>query len=94
MNAHVPITAEIQDGDRDALHILPLATLPIAHPVLRRATPVKNAFFDVVDAIYRGLGGSDILHDVGYLAFRWWPKILTISPPKKAIPPSTCGINS
>jgi Zn-dependent protease len=36
------------------------------------ATPVKNAFFDLVDAIFRGIGGSDLLHYVGYQLFRWW----------------------
>ncbi|HKC29094.1 MAG TPA: site-2 protease family protein [Jatrophihabitans sp.] len=38
------------------------------------ATPVKNAFFDVVDAIYRGIGGTDLMHAFGYQSFRWWAK--------------------
>jgi hypothetical protein len=51
MNAHAPAleagaAAEIDDADRDALHILPLATIPVAHPVLRRTKLVKNSRLD------------------------------------------------
>lgn len=38
------------------------------------ATPVKNAFFDLVDAIYRAFGGTDALHYFGYQFFRFWAK--------------------
>jgi Zn-dependent protease len=38
------------------------------------ATPIKNAFFDLVDAIYRAIGGTDALHAYGYLFFKWWVK--------------------
>ena len=34
------------DADRDALHILPIAILPVQHPVLRRAKLVKNSRLD------------------------------------------------
>lgn len=37
-------------------------------------TPVKNAFFNLVDAIYRAIGGTNGLHDIGYFFFRWWVK--------------------
>jgi Zn-dependent protease len=36
--------------------------------------PVKNAFFDLVDAIYRAMGGTDGLHYIGYEFFKWWTK--------------------
>lgn len=36
--------------------------------------PLKNAFFNLVDAIYRGLGGTDLIHAIGYSAFRFWVK--------------------
>lgn len=36
--------------------------------------PLKTAFFNLVDAIYRGLGGSDLIHAIGYSAFRFWVK--------------------
>ncbi len=38
------------------------------------ATPVKNAFFDLVDAIYGAIGGSDLMHSFGYQLFRFWAK--------------------
>lgn len=38
------------------------------------ARPVRNAFFDLVDAIFRALGGSDGLRVVGYEFFKWWTK--------------------
>jgi Zn-dependent protease len=38
------------------------------------AQPVKNAFFDLVNAIYRWIGGDDIWAAVGHEFFRWWAK--------------------
>jgi Zn-dependent protease len=38
------------------------------------ATPLKNAFFDLVDAIYRGLGGDDAVPALGYQFFKFWVK--------------------
>jgi Zn-dependent protease len=37
-------------------------------------TPLKNAFFDLVDAIYRGIGGEDVLPSIGHTFFKWWTK--------------------
>lgn len=36
--------------------------------------PVKNAFFDLVDAIYRAFGGTDLARAVGYAVFKFWVK--------------------
>jgi Zn-dependent protease len=38
------------------------------------ATPVRNAFFDLVDAIYRGIGGQDVLASIGHEFFKFWTK--------------------
>jgi Zn-dependent protease len=35
---------------------------------------VNNAFFNLVDALYRALGGTDDAHNFGYNLFRWWAK--------------------
>ncbi len=67
MNAHVPnavAAAEIPDADRDALHILPLATLPIVHPVLRRARLVKNTKLDSAIEIFNAPGCGSGQFDV------------------------------
>ena len=69
MNAHVvpPNAAdrtEISDADRDALHILPLATLPIVHPVLRRAKLVKNSKLDAAVEIFNAPGCGSGQFDV------------------------------
>jgi Zn-dependent protease len=37
-------------------------------------TPLKNAFFDLVNAIYRGIGGEDVLPSIGHTFFKWWTK--------------------
>jgi Zn-dependent protease len=42
--------------------------------VLFYARQVRNAFFDLVDAIFRAIGGSDLLRTYGYDFFRWWVK--------------------
>jgi Zn-dependent protease len=36
--------------------------------------PVKNAFFDLVNAIYRLFGSDDIWPALGHEFFRWWVK--------------------
>jgi len=46
----------ISDADRDALHILPLATLPIANLALRRARLVKNSHLDSAVEIFNAPG--------------------------------------
>ena len=38
------------------------------------ARPIKDAFFNLVNAIYRGIGGDDSLASIGYQFFRWWAK--------------------
>jgi hypothetical protein len=54
----------ITDADRDALHILPLAAIPIVQPVLRRMRLVKNARLDAAVEIYNlpgcGSGQFDV----------------------------------
>ena len=37
-------------------------------------TPVKNAFFDLVDWIYGWFGGHDYMWLVGHEFFRFWAK--------------------
>lgn len=67
MNAHAPVAAsatEISDADRDSLHILPLATLPIVHPVLRRARLVKNTKLDSAVEIFNAPGCGSGQFDV------------------------------
>ena len=64
MNAHVACPREIQDADRDALHILPLATLPIVNPVLRRAKLVKNSKLDAAVEIFNAPGCGSGQFDV------------------------------
>jgi hypothetical protein len=46
------------DADRDALHILPLAILPLANPGLRRTRLIKNARFETVLEMFRGQGSG------------------------------------
>jgi Zn-dependent protease len=36
--------------------------------------PLKNAFFDLVDALYRLVGSSDLMPALGYQFFRFWVK--------------------
>jgi Zn-dependent protease len=48
--------------------------LLIVIALLLWATPVRNAFFDLVDAIYRGLGGTEAFPALGHEFFRWWAK--------------------
>lgn len=43
---------EIDDEDRDSLHILPLAMLPVQTPSLRRARLIKNTRFESVIEIF------------------------------------------
>jgi Zn-dependent protease len=37
-------------------------------------TPLKSAFFDLVDWVYRLIGGTNDLHAIGYLFFKFWTK--------------------
>lgn len=58
MNAPVqtPQEDEISDEDRDSLHTLPIAILPIQTPVFRRARMVKNSRLDSVIEFFSGVG--------------------------------------
>jgi hypothetical protein len=49
---------EIDDGDRDALHILPVSILPVTHPALRRARLVKNAQLETMVEFFHLSDGS------------------------------------
>lgn len=60
-----PLTADVVDRkDRDSLHTLALAVVPVAHPTLRRARIVKNNRLVSVVEVYRdresGSGQIDI----------------------------------
>jgi len=46
----------ISDADRDALHILPLAILPLANPALRRARLIKNGYLDAAVEMFNAPG--------------------------------------
>lgn len=38
------------------------------------ARPLRDAFFNLVDAIYRGIGGNELLEFLGSQFFRFWTK--------------------
>jgi hypothetical protein len=66
---------EISEEDRDALHILPLALLPIETPALKRARLIKNVRLETVVEIFRDadtgsgqLGVEDLAHEFGWPA--------------------------
>ena len=78
MNAHVPATAVqeadgIADADRDALHILPLATIPIVHPALRRTKLIKNTRLDAAVEFFNMPGCGSGQFDVTEV-----PKLLNL----------------
>jgi hypothetical protein len=64
MTAETALTADVSesvilDEDRDALHILPIAILPILHPALRRARLLKNPqLFTMVELFSTPESGS------------------------------------
>jgi len=63
----------IRDGDRDSLHILPLAMIPFEHPGLRRARMIKNARLESVIELFsgEGMGSGQIgVRDVAQ-EFQW-----------------------
>jgi len=50
---------EQSDADRDALHILPIAILPVVHPALRRTRLVKNSSLETMVEMFNiGDAGS------------------------------------
>lgn len=64
---------DIDDGDRDALHILPLSMLPFQTPALKRARMIKNVRLEsVVELFSEKESGSGQLgiHDVAQ-EFNW-----------------------
>src|SRR6201999_3520906 len=61
MNVQTPKVTAVEDGeipdeDRDSLHTLPIAILPIQTPVFRRARIVKNSRLDSVIEFFSGVG--------------------------------------
>lgn len=46
------------DRQRDSLHILPLCTMPIEHPFVKRALMIKNARLDSVIEMFKDVGGA------------------------------------
>ncbi len=63
MNAHATAFApedivEIDDADRDSLHILPIAILPVQHTALRRARLVKNPQLETMVEFFHLADGS------------------------------------
>ena len=57
--------APIPDYDRDSIHTLPLATMPIQDPGLRRARLIKNVRLETRIELYReaGMGSAQIAVD-------------------------------
>jgi hypothetical protein len=43
---------------RDAMHILPLSTMPVEHPFLKRALMIKSARLESVIEFYKDIGGA------------------------------------
>jgi hypothetical protein len=62
--AILPAESDATEADRDALHILPLADLPIAHAMLRRARLVKNTRLDAAVEIFNAPGCGSGQFDV------------------------------
>ena len=58
---------------RGAEKIKPWGLL-IVIALLLWATPVRNTFFDFVDAIYRAIGGNDTFPAAGNFFFKFWEK--------------------
>lgn len=46
------------DRQRDSLHILPLCTMPIEQPFVKRAVMIKNARLDSVIEMFKDVGGA------------------------------------
>lgn len=49
-----PPAPEVADADRDALHVLPLATIPLETPALSRARLIKNSDLETVVELFTG----------------------------------------
>ncbi|MCB2106320.1 MAG: hypothetical protein KDE14_01410 [Rhodobacteraceae bacterium] len=46
------------ERQRDSLHILPLSTMPVEHPFLKRSLMIKNARLDSVIEMFKDVGGA------------------------------------
>jgi hypothetical protein len=67
---------EIPDEDRDSLHTLPIAILPIQTPVFRRARMVKSSRLDSVIEFFSGVGcGRGQLDVSGVAKFLGLPQL-------------------
>jgi hypothetical protein len=66
-------SAEITDIDRDSLHILPLAIIPLKTPGLRRARLIKNARLDTVIELFvdRQTGSGQMAVEAVAREFSW-----------------------
>jgi hypothetical protein len=68
--------SEIPDIDRDSLHILPLAIIPLQTPALRRARLIKNVRLDsVLELFESGRTGSGQLDVESVPRALEWPEI-------------------
>ena len=82
---------QIEDVDRDALHILPLSIIPFQSPSLKRARLIKNVRLESVVEFFRGKktgSGQLDIDDVG-MEFGW-----NRSHPDKAVLDKLGGLNS
>lgn len=63
----------IRDADRDALHILPLAVVPMKTPVLRRARMIKNARLEAAIELFSGaeMGSGQLSVEDAIKEFEW-----------------------
>ena len=67
---------DIPDEDRDSLHTLPIAILPIQTPVFRRARMVKNSRLESVIEFFSGVGcGRGQLDVSGVAKFLGLPQL-------------------
>lgn len=67
---------DIADVDRDSLHILPLAIIPLQTPALRRARMIKNVRLDsVVELFESAKSGSGQVDIEGVPHILEWPSI-------------------
>ncbi len=72
MNSKTEMT--ILDSDRDSLHVLPLAMLPIETAALKRARMIKNVRLDSVIEFFNEKGSGSGQMDVGKVGGEFdWP---------------------
>lgn len=73
------------DADRDALHILPLAILPLETPSLKRARMIKNARLQSVVELFHGpktgsgqMEVGDVAKEFGWSEGSWHPDLAVL----------------